>query len=47
MNSVKEKLKSGEFTIGSWMQIPSTSIAEILGSAGFDWIALDLEHGAF
>ncbi|EKO60083.1 HpcH/HpaI aldolase family protein [Leptospira kirschneri] len=47
MNSVKEKLKSGEFTIGSWMQIPSTSIAEILASAGFDWIALDLEHGAF
>ncbi|WP_017850672.1 HpcH/HpaI aldolase family protein [Leptospira interrogans serovar Szwajizak] len=47
MNSVKEKLKSGTFTIGSWMQIPNTSIAEILGSAGFDWIVLDLEHGAF
>ncbi|AXR61704.1 HpcH/HpaI aldolase family protein [Leptospira mayottensis] len=47
MNSVKEKLKSGGFTIGSWMQIPNTSIAEILGSAGFDWIALDLEHGVF
>ncbi|EMO45810.1 HpcH/HpaI aldolase family protein [Leptospira santarosai] len=47
MNSVKEKLKSGKFTIGSWMQIPNSSIAEILGNAGFDWIALDLEHGAF
>ncbi|MCL8309131.1 aldolase/citrate lyase family protein [Leptospira interrogans] len=47
MNFVKEKLKSGKFTVGSWMQIPNTSIAEILGSAGFDWIALDLEHGAF
>ncbi|RHX91192.1 2,4-dihydroxyhept-2-ene-1,7-dioic acid aldolase [Leptospira yasudae] len=47
MNSVKEKLNSGGFTIGSWMQIPNTSIAEILGNAGFDWVALDLEHGAF
>lgn len=47
MTSIKEKLKSGNFTIGSWMQIPDSSIAEILGNAGFDWIALDLEHGAF
>ncbi|WP_078129402.1 HpcH/HpaI aldolase family protein [Leptospira alexanderi] len=47
MNSVKDKLKSGKFTIGSWMQIPNSSVAEILANADFDWIALDLEHGAF
>jgi 2-dehydro-3-deoxyglucarate aldolase len=28
------------------MQIPSTSIAEIMGDAGYDWIAVDLEHGS-
>lgn len=29
------------------MQLPSASVAEIMGKAGFDWIALDLEHGSF
>ena len=29
------------------MQIPSTDVAEILGAVGYDWIAVDLEHGAF
>jgi len=28
------------------MQIPHASIAEIMGQAGYDWVALDLEHGA-
>lgn len=28
------------------MQIPSPDIAEMLATAGFDWIAIDLEHGA-
>ena len=44
---IKEKLKSGRPTIGSWMQIPSTDVAEIMGRAGYDWVAVDLEHGAF
>ncbi|MBM9577308.1 2,4-dihydroxyhept-2-ene-1,7-dioic acid aldolase [Leptospira sp. 201903070] len=47
MNTIKKKLSSGGVTVGSWMQIPNTAVAEILGSAGFDWIALDLEHGSF
>jgi len=28
------------------MQIPHSSVAEIMGQAGYDWVALDLEHGA-
>lgn len=28
------------------MQIPHPSVAEIMGQAGYDWVALDLEHGA-
>jgi 2-dehydro-3-deoxyglucarate aldolase len=28
------------------MQIPHASVAEIMGQAGYDWVALDLEHGA-
>jgi len=44
---IKKKLNNDKVTIGSWIQIPSTAIAEIMGSAGYDWIAIDLEHGAF
>ena len=47
VNEIKNKLKQGQPTIGSWMQIPSTSVAEIMGKAGYDWITLDLEHGRF
>lgn len=44
--SVRNKMKAGDATIGSWMQIPSTSVAEIMGDAGYDWVAIDLEHGS-
>ncbi|MGK5090556.1 aldolase/citrate lyase family protein [Deltaproteobacteria bacterium TL4] len=47
MSDVKNKLKQGKSTIGSWMQIPDTSVAEIMGKAGYDWVAVDLEHGRF
>jgi 2-dehydro-3-deoxyglucarate aldolase len=43
---VRAKLRAGKESVGTWMQIPHASIAEILGAAGYDWIALDLEHGA-
>jgi len=33
-------------SIGSWMQLPHASVAEIIGSADFDWVAVDMEHGA-
>lgn len=45
MNRVKEKLARGEVTIGSWMQLASASVAHIMGHAGYDWVAVDLEHG--
>lgn len=34
-------------SIGTWMQINSPSVAEILASNGYDWIAIDAEHGEF
>lgn len=45
--AIQKRLKAGKATIGSWMQLPNASVAEIMGKAGFDWVALDLEHGAF
>lgn len=43
---IRERLRAGEHSIGSWMQIPHPSIAEIMGQAGYDWVAVDMEHGA-
>jgi 2-dehydro-3-deoxyglucarate aldolase len=43
----RDKLKQKKATIGTWMQIPSSTVAEILGQAGFDWITIDMEHGTF
>ena len=46
INDIRKKLNANKVTIGTWQQIPSTSISEILGHAGYDWIAVDMEHGS-
>ena len=43
-SSLKKKLKSKSLSIGSWLTIPSQSIIEILATAGFEWLVIDLEH---
>ena len=43
-NSFKANLLSGKLQIGCWSTLTSPITAEILGLAGFDWIALDTEH---
>tara|TARA_B110000008_G_scaffold268907_1_gene297536 strand:+ start:4260 stop:5024 length:765 start_codon:yes stop_codon:yes gene_type:complete len=46
IGDIRKKLINGGTSIGSWMQIPHSSIAEIMGQAGYDWVAVDMEHGA-
>lgn len=46
MPSLHETLRAGLPCIGSWMQLPDPSVAEIMGAGGFDWVAVDLEHGS-
>lgn len=46
IKKIRNQLKQGKATIGSWIQIPNNSIAEILGQSGYDWVAVDMEHGA-
>jgi 2-dehydro-3-deoxyglucarate aldolase len=43
---IRGKIANGEHSIGSWMQIPHASIAEIMGQSGYDWVVVDMEHGA-
>ena len=46
VQQIRLKLKANQPSIGSWMQIPHASIAEIMGQAGYDWVAIDMEHGS-
>lgn len=46
MKNLKEKIRSGEVVHGCWINLASTISAEIVGHAGFDWLLIDLEHGA-
>ncbi|MDR1932336.1 MAG: hypothetical protein LBQ57_05870 [Spirochaetales bacterium] len=43
-NPVKKKLLEGRPSFGSWIQVPHPAVAEILSGAGFDWLAVDMEH---
>jgi 2-dehydro-3-deoxyglucarate aldolase len=43
---IRKKLNNGDPSIGSWIQIPHPSIAEIMGASNYDWVAIDLEHGS-
>ena len=45
IRKIRGCLSAGGHSIGSWMQIPDSSVAEIMGQAGYDWVAIDLEHG--
>src|SRR5690606_38164777 len=46
MKNIKERLKQGETLAGCWLNLGSSVTAEIVGLAGFDWVLIDLEHGA-
>jgi len=44
-NYCKNKVLNNKPIIGSWIQIPDPVSAEIMSRAGFDFIAIDTEHG--
>ena len=46
IQAIRTFLAAGHPSIGSWMQIPDASVAEIMGQAGYDWVTVDLEHGS-
>lgn len=47
IQGIRTKLAAGEPTVGSWLQLPSPDVAELLAGASYDWIACDMEHGSF
>ena len=46
-NLLKTQIASGNTCIGGWHTVRSPEVTEALASIGFDWIALDMEHGSF
>jgi 2-dehydro-3-deoxyglucarate aldolase len=46
MINLKDKLQRHEATIGSWVTLGHTSIAEIMARVGFDWLTVDMEHSS-
>ena len=42
--SLKNKLKNNQLTIGSWITIGNSSVVEVMATAGFEWLCIDMEH---
>ncbi|MFH1719259.1 MAG: aldolase/citrate lyase family protein [Planctomycetota bacterium] len=46
MKKIKARIYNGETLIGCWSNLGSPLTSEIVGMAGFDWVLIDIEHGA-
>lgn len=44
-NLLAEKYEAQGYVVGTFLEIPSPQIVELLGLAGFDFIVIDGEHG--
>lgn len=44
--NIKMRLTEGAVVHGCWLNLGSSVTAEIVGLSGFDWVLIDLEHGA-
>ncbi len=45
--NLRKRLGSGEVLFGPWCVIPSADVANIIATAGFDFMIIDMEHGPF
>lgn len=45
-NVLKQRMMDGETVVGAWLTTSSDEVAEIMASLGFDWLAVDMEHGS-
>ena len=44
-HTFRDRLCAGEVVAGTWVVMPSPWVVEVLASAGFDFIVVDMEHG--
>ncbi len=43
---IRARWREGDTTLGGWLSIPSPVSAEITTRAGFDYVCVDMQHGA-
>ena len=41
INNFKRRLLAGETLIGCWLATGDDYVAEVMGTAGFDWLVID------
>ncbi|HET7473745.1 MAG TPA: aldolase/citrate lyase family protein [Candidatus Limnocylindrales bacterium] len=44
--SFRDRVLAGETLFGLWLDLASPASAELCANVGFDWLLVDLEHGA-
>jgi len=45
-NKMRKTILKNGISLGTWIQIGHPAVTEILSRMGYDWICVDLEHGA-
>jgi 4-hydroxy-2-oxoheptanedioate aldolase len=43
-NPVRAKLKQGRPSVGTWLTLPSPTIAQLMAKTGFEWLTVEIEH---
>src|SRR6202790_2455689 len=43
-NPVKQALKAGRPSVGTWLSLGSITASRFLARSGFDWLTVDIEH---
>src|ERR1700730_12132761 len=43
-NTVKQTLKAGKPSVGTWLSLGSITASRFLARAGLDWLTVDIEH---
>jgi len=43
--NLKKRIKRGQTVFGSWLLLPSASVADLISSTGIDFLVIDMEHG--
>lgn len=46
-NPVKQRLREGKPTFGTWLSLGNLHATRVLARSGWDWLTLDMEHAAF
>ena len=45
LNPVKDRLGNGGTVIGTWVQMASPGVANVIAHTGMDFVTIDMEHG--